>query len=190
MKRITKILTVLAGVLFLASGVAYAADATATIGASVNGSPICTLSISSSDLDITAPTAAGLSTTAFTNSPITMELTDNDLDAVTGDILSVAISSSVPDQYGTTGAGITYYISLGAAAFSAEPDSEITAGEVSSSAITLTDSSAAALSFGTASGKILHGVVTQAANLVVNADKRVYGDTSDSITIEYTLTDK
>jgi hypothetical protein len=169
----------------LAGGLAYA-DSTDTIGGQIDGSAICTLAISSSDLSVTAPTAAGPSSTAFTNSPITMELTDNDVNTVTGNILTAEITTSLPDEYGT---GNTYYIEFEAGTYTAEGDGDFAAGEVSASAVDLTGSAQAVLAFGTASGNILHATFSQPANLVINSDKRVIGSTSEALTIQYTFVD-
>jgi hypothetical protein len=187
MRKLLMMLVV--GVLVLAGTAAYAADATDTIGATINGTPICTLSITSSDLAVTAPTTMGLSTTTFTNSPIAMDIDDNTVLTVTSgtDILKVKISSTPPTNYGANG---LYQINLGAGTFTPDADSELTAGEVSSTAsVNLTDSDQVVMEFGTASGKVLTGAFSQAANLIVNADKRVYGNTSDSITIQFTFVD-
>lgn len=186
----TKLLTlIVVGILVLAGTVAYAADQTDTIGATINGTPICTLSITSSDMTVTAPTTKGPSTTTFDGSPIVMTVEDNTVLTVTSgtDILKAKISSSLPDQYGSSK---TYQINLGAATFTPAADSELTAGEISSSAtVNLTGSDQVVAEFGTASGKVLTGGFSQAASLIVNSDKRVYGNTSDSITIQYTFVD-
>jgi hypothetical protein len=123
-----------------------------------------------------------------------MDIDDNDVSTVTEgtDILTVRISSTLPDQYvGGAGSQDAYHISLGDPTFTPDADSEITAGEVSADAVlTLSTTGQAAMEFGAgASGKILTGAFSQPANLVINADKRLYGDTSDSITIEYTFVD-
>jgi hypothetical protein len=188
MKSLFKLLIIAVGMLMVAGSIAYAADVTVESGNAITGTKKCELTISGSDLSVSAPTTMGLSTTTFANSPIGMTILDNQLDSVVGTILNVKISAGKPSYYGTSG---IYYIKLGAPSFTMANDSEITAGELSTTTgVNLTDADQGALGFNTASGTVLSGSVTFSASLIVNANKRVYGDTSDSITIQYTLIDK
>lgn len=186
MKSLMKILIIAVGMLVVAGGIAYAADVTVESSNAITGTTRLELSITSSNLSVSAPTTKGPSTTTFNNSPIVATILDN-TNGMTS--LKAKISSSLPDQYGTSK---TYYIKLGVPVFSPAADSEITAGEVSATngdrSLTTSDQSVLD-SLGGSYGTILSGSVSQSASLIINTDKRAYGDTSDSITIQYTLSD-
>lgn len=187
MKKILSIFTIALGTLILAIGTVQAEDVTDTIDLGITGTPRCEMSIGSSDLTITAPTSMGPSTTTFTNSPVTFELLDNDTSSAVA--LKVKISSSLPSQYGTDN---VYYISNAMPSVTPAVDSDFTSGIISASwqpTDALTTSDKNIMEVTSDGGDIFHVTGGQAMSLVVNANKRVRGDTSDSFTIQYTFVD-
>jgi hypothetical protein len=175
------------GTFALACGLAYAADD--TLGTQIDGSAICVLSVTSSNLSITAPTGVGASTTAFTNSPIEMELTDNDCTPVAlGEFLTVQATSSEPAQYADT-QGDTYYIELGEPTWTPAADNDVTPMDPAGSVVMFSEYESP-IQFGVSpTGNILHGTVSIPAYLAIESGYRLRGDTSDSITIQFTFVD-
>lgn len=185
MKKLLKIFTIALGTLVLAIGTVFAADVTDTVDVGITGTPKCEISISSSDMTVTAPTEVGEQWEAFVNAPVAIELLDNDAGLPN---LKVKISSSLPDQYGTDE---TYYIHAFAPIMSPVADSDFTAGVLSKDIAigALTTSDQYVFLSNSDAGDIFHFTLTHQMALVVNTDKRVRGDTSDGFTIQYTFVD-
>jgi hypothetical protein len=179
------------GFMLLAS-VAYAADVDDTAGATVQATAINTLSITSGAMSITAPTGVGPSTTTLTGSPVYLYMVDNNFN-MGGQILNAKISSSIPAQYGTSN---TYYLLIASdgASFSELSDSDIDGTEVEfNSGVQLSASDQGVMSIygdSTSTEYILRGTYALPVQLVINSGKRIRGDTSDSITIQFTFTDQ
>lgn len=189
MKKIVGIVAALA-IVMLMGATAYAADATDAVGATVTGEPICTMSISSTDLSIDAPTDAGEHDVEFTTgSPITMEITDNIVAPVQdAAIISAQAISSEPSQYWDT-QGDTYLIYLDNGIWTPAADNDATP-LVSQDEQIFFSGSEDYIFFGSSpSGEILHGTLEFPLYLYVQEGKRLYGDTADSITIQFTFVD-
>jgi hypothetical protein len=190
MRYIVKLFIIAVGMLLVAGGVAWAADVTETAGAAITGTSRCEISISTGSLSVTAPTGAGPSTTSFSPSSVSMEIMSNNVSSDSW-YVQARISSTLPDQYGQSK---TYSIiggdSSSGGSFTASADSDWTSGDASSfSGIFFTDTNQIFIESYNASGSVVHGTVTQSIDLAIYAGKRMYGDTSDSVTLQYTFVD-
>lgn len=195
MRHMFKILIIALGMTVATAGIALAADVTVEASAGITGTAKCEIDITSGSLSLNpAPTGVGASTTTFSGSPIQMTVLDNTVTTSTAFLL-VKISSSPPEQYGTAN---SYIIRLAPATFTASVDSMITEDRVTTAipswnyiGLSTGDATVATCSScgGSNGVETLHGSFSQAASLYINASKRLYGDTSDSITITYTLVD-
>ena len=174
--------------LMMAGGMVCLADDTDTIGATILGGAVCEVTITSSSLNITAPTGVGPSSTAFTNSPIVMEILDNDITpSYHDDFLTIKGEGTEPPQYGST-----YAVAFTTATWTPSGDNTVTP------IITINDpymdvdfsSATTVLRIGESpTGSVLHGTVSLPAYLYIDTGKRIRGDTSDSVTIQFTLVD-
>ena len=179
------------GTFALACGLAYAED-TDTMGAQIDGSAICILSITSSDLSITAPTGVGpIEDVELTNSPIVFEITDNDATPVASTaIVTVVGSGTAPDQYLDGGTDPKYLIYFDEAVWTASADNDVTPVVDSSDALYYDSGAENVIAFGSSpTGSILHGTVSLPTYLYIDTDTRLRGDTSDSIVMQFTFTD-
>lgn len=187
MKRIIVLIILLLAL--VAAGVALAADGVDTLGTAVKGQDYISLNINAGrSLSYTDPGVMGFQSYIFTGSPIEIELIDNDVNPVaSASFLNVKISSELPAQYGSDKVYQIHYI----AGFSPLPDSELTVDDFEATGqLYLTGEDQSAMYFGGSPvGTVLHASVNQTASLVINANKRLAGDTSDSLIILYTFID-
>jgi hypothetical protein len=190
MKKLLFLLIAVLGVLMVASHV-YAANQEDTLGATVKGSAIHTMSITSgSSLSIQDPGDKGPQTYTLTGGPVSLVINDNDVAAGSGTKVMVTgkITSELPAQYGNSGVK-TYFLRYESCTWNPNADTDVTPlGTIDSANVTSTDEFGFFGAVDSNAG-VVSGQIDMDWFLVVRTDRRVYGSTSDSITITYTYYD-
>lgn len=167
---------------------ARAADGVDTLGTAVKGQQHCSLSIAEGSPSYADPgTTVGYELIEMTGSPIDIEMTDNYLADTSGELtlLGVKILDPLPSQLGPTyhitlGGTLTFYPDNGCSDVNVIPGSPVFTDGVERASVRC---------FGGCGGHLLHATIHQKFFVLIKANKRLYGDTSDSIILQYTLYD-
>lgn len=181
--------------LALFTSTAFAADATDGLGATIDATRVFSISITSSAMTVDAPSGLGPSTTEFTNSPIVVVINDNAFEPTADEVIAKAKMIALSDNQSQYGTDSVYYLSLGAVQIvSAEAENDFggaladIGGPYAFSGLndehdiykcTVADTTA----------RNSHATFNLTLSLVVNDGKRLYGDTADSATIQFTVVD-
>lgn len=186
-------LFLITGVLLMAGSRAYAADD--TLGATITGSEVHTMSISGgTSLSYQDPGNMGPQNYTLTGGTTTLTLNDNSVADYTDDSLVVyATLSPTPEWYGSGAFGDEddiYYIKAENVAWTPAADNTITTGLVAGDVPISSGGIFDGILFGAyagTTGGVLSGDIDMDLKLVVLADKRVFGNESQSYTITFTF---
>lgn len=198
MKKILFLLIAALGVLMVAASV-YASDQTDTTGATINGEAIHTMSITSgSSMSYHDPGDMGPQTYELTGSPVTLVIADNDvavgIESGTS-IVTTQVTGTIPEQYGLFNREHTYFFAtVSGATWTPDADNDVTPVGINQTyggVIAYSDNAPfdVLVASDTTTGKVLTGHIDLPVSLLVNNERRIYGGTSDSLTITFTFID-